>query len=143
MFKRMSIRGISLILLSALLLTLAACGAAPTESAPPDSENSAESGAPQEDIEMPEDFVLISGGSFEMGSPEDEPWRSADERLHTVTVSDFYMSAYEVTQEEYSELMEDNPSTFSGDRLPVENITWYDAAVFCNARSEREGLTPA
>lgn len=142
MFKRLSIKAISLILLSALLLSLAACGAAPTESAPPDSENSAES-APQEAIAMSEDFVLINGGSFEMGSGEDEPWRSADETQHTVTVSDFYMSAYELTQGEYFELMGDNPSTFSGDSLPVENITWYDAAAFCNAKSEREVLTPA
>ena len=134
--------GTKLVSLTALLLTLSACGAEPAESAPPASEES-ENVNIQEAIDMPEDFVLINGGSFEMGSGEDEPWRSADERLHTVTVSDYYMSAYEVTQGEYSELMGGNPSTFSGDSLPVENITWYDAAAFCNARSAREGLTPA
>ncbi len=88
-------------------------------------------------------FVLIKGGSFEMGSPEDEPWRSADETLHTVTVSDFYMSPYEVRQSEYAEVMGNDPSNFDGDDLPVENVSWLDAVAFCNALSEKENLTPA
>ena len=46
------------------------------------------------EMEMPEDFVLIEGGTFQMGSPETEAWRSADETQHTVTVSGFYMSKY-------------------------------------------------
>ena len=93
-------------------------------------------------MEMPEDFVLIQGGTFQMGSPDSEAWRSADETQHTVTVSDFYMSKYELTQKEYEEIMGNNPSNFSGENLPVENISWLDAAAFCNARSEKEGLTP-
>ena len=43
-------------------------------------------------------FVLVSGGTFAMGSPENEAWRGGDERQHTVTVSDFYISPYEVSQ---------------------------------------------
>lgn len=90
-----------------------------------------------------ENFVLISGGTFQMGSPEDEAWRSEDEAQHTVTVSDFYMSIYELTQAEYQKIMGENPSSFSGDDLPVENVSWLDAIRYCNARSEKEGLTPA
>jgi formylglycine-generating enzyme required for sulfatase activity/flavodoxin len=97
---------------------------------------------PTREIEVPENFVLIEGGTFTMGSPESEAWRGDDETQHTVTVSDFYMSIYEVTQEEYQEIMENNPSTFSGENLPVEGITWFDAIAYCNARSEAEGLTP-
>ena len=89
------------------------------------------------------DFVLISGGSFVMGSPDDEPWRSADETQHDVTVGSFYMSPYEVTQAEYEAVMGVNPSTFSGSENPVEGVTWYDAIAYCNARSEAEGLTSA
>lgn len=89
-----------------------------------------------------ENFVLISGGTFQMGSPEDEAWRSEDETQHTVTVSDFYMSIYELTQAEYQEIMGENPSSFFGDDLPVENVSWLDAIRYCNARSEKEGLTP-
>lgn len=93
--------------------------------------------------QLPEEFVLIQGGTFQMGSPEEEAWRLEDETRHTVTVSDFYMSAYELTQAEYQEMTGENPSSFSGEDLPVENISWLDAVSYCNARSEREGLTPA
>lgn len=58
-------------------------------------------------------------------------------------MSDFYISVYEVTQEEYQAVMGENPSNFSGENLPVENVTWYDAVAYCNARSEQEGLMPA
>ncbi len=91
---------------------------------------------------MAENFVLIPGGTFQMGSPETESWRSEDEAQHTVTVSDFYMSIYELTQEEYQGIMGENPSTFSGGDLPVENVTWLDAIRYCNARSEKEGFEP-
>lgn len=69
------------------------------------------------------DFVLISGGSFVMGSADDEPWRSADETQHDVTVGSFYMSPYEVTQAEYEAVMGVNPSTFLGSENPVEGVT--------------------
>lgn len=77
-----------------------------------------------------------------MGSPESEAWRSVDETQHTVTVSDFYMSKYELTQKEYEEITGKNPSNFSGENLPVENISWLDAVAYCNARSEKDGLNP-
>ena len=38
------------------------------------------------------DFVLIKGGSFTMGSPESEDWRSNDETQHRVTLASFYMA---------------------------------------------------
>lgn len=88
-------------------------------------------------------MVSLPAGSFSMGSSEDEPWRSADETLHTVTVSAFSISAYEVTQREYAALMGENPSAFQGESLPVEGVSWYDAIAYCNARSAAEGLTPA
>ncbi len=87
-------------------------------------------------------FVFIKGGSFAMGSPEDEPWRSTDETQHTVTVSDFYISPYEVKQSDYAAVMGGNPSNFSRDDLPVENVSWLDAVAYCNALSEKESLTP-
>lgn len=90
----------------------------------------------------PEGFVLIKGGTFAMGSPESESWRGKDETQHSVTVSDFYISPYEVTQKEYESVMGNNPSIFDGDNLPVENITWLDAVSFCNALSEKDGPTP-
>lgn len=45
-----------------------------------------------------DEFILVAGGSFDMGSPESEAWRSNDETLHSVTVDNFYLSPCEVTQ---------------------------------------------
>jgi formylglycine-generating enzyme required for sulfatase activity len=82
--------------------------------------------------------------TFLMGSPSDEPGRDADESQHSVVLTrDFWMSDHEVTQSEYSALMGTNPSQFSGLDLPVENVSWYDAVVYCNARSIDEGFGEA
>ena len=96
-----------------------------------------------EDIPVDDGFVWIEDGAFLMGSPETENWRIDDETQHEVTVSGFWMSPCEVTQAEYERLMEVNPSSFKGDNLPVESITWLDAARFCNAVSAEAGLTAA
>ncbi len=55
---------------------------------------------------------------------------------------DFQMSRTEVTQGLYASVMGENPSRFKGDSLPVEQVSWYDAIVFCNRLSVKEGLTP-
>ena len=88
-------------------------------------------------------FLLINGGAFLMGSPETENWRIDDEVQHEVTVSSFYIDPYETTQEEYERLMGNDPSSFIGEKLPVENISWLDAVNFANAKSIDTGLTPA
>jgi formylglycine-generating enzyme required for sulfatase activity len=92
---------------------------------------------------VPDSMVRIDGGTFIMGSPETEPARESSETQHRVTVSSFYMGKYLVTQMEYQEIMGTNPSNFKGDNLPVENVSWYDAIVFCNSLSMAEGLDPA
>ncbi|MDR1613619.1 MAG: formylglycine-generating enzyme family protein [Planctomycetota bacterium] len=92
---------------------------------------------------FPDDFVLVKGGTFVMGSPAEEPERGQDEIQRRVNVSDFHLARSEVTQREYAALMGSNPSEFKGDDLPVENVTWFDALRYSNARSVREGLEPA
>ena len=77
-----------------------------------------------------------------MGSPNSEAWRSKDETQRNVTVSDFYISRYELTQKEYEEVTGSNPSSFLGGNMPVENISWLQAVAFCNALSEKNGLMP-
>jgi formylglycine-generating enzyme len=54
----------------------------------------------------------------------------------------FYISKFEVTQSEFIEIMGFNPSYCVGDsgNNPVENITYYDAVIYCNRLSERDGL---
>ena len=138
-------RWIALLLSAVLLFTLSACSQSGHQNESDSSGNSNLSTPPNQEentINVPENFVLIKGGSFQMGSPDTEPWRSEDELQHTVTVSDFYMSKYELTQKEYEDITGNNPSNFSGENFPVENISWLDAVAYCNARSEQEGLTP-
>ncbi len=88
-------------------------------------------------------FIWIEGGTYLMGSPETENWRIDDETQHKVTVSGFWMSPYEVSQSEYERLMGVNPSSFKGNNLPVESVSWLDAVRFCNAMSTKAGLTAA
>ena len=96
----------------------------------------------KEVTQMNDNMLLINGGTFTMGSPTDEPERGADEIQHSVTVDSFYMAKTELSQKEYQDVMGNNPSENKGDNLPVTDITWYDAIQYCNALSEKEGLTP-
>lgn len=86
------------------------------------------------------EMVAVPGGSFEMGSKGKE---ETDQQLHRVQVSAFLMDKYPVTQEEYEKRMGKNPSLNKGPRHPVEQIRWRDAVLYCNARSQTEGLRPA
>lgn len=81
-----------------------------------------------------------------MGSPLTESERHSNETQHTVTLTkSFYMGEYEVTQAQYEAVMGTGtkPSYFNGDNLPVKQVRWYDAIVFCNKLSIKENLTPA
>ena len=96
-------------------------------------------------------LMPIPTGTFMMGSPGTEPNRNSDETQHSVTLSVFYMGKYEITQEQYEAVMGNNPSNFKSGaaagenqgKRPVEQVSWYDAIVFCNKLSMMEGLTPA
>ena len=88
-------------------------------------------------------FLLLSGGTFRMGSPDSERQRGSDEVRHQVRVSAFYVDPYEVAQADYEAMTGENPSQHKGGRLPVENVTWLDAVRYCNALSLHRGLEPA
>jgi formylglycine-generating enzyme required for sulfatase activity len=86
-------------------------------------------------------LVLIPAGTFTMGSPATEAGRSGDEGpQHEVIISKpFYMGVYEVTQEQYEQVMGVNPSGFKGAKNPVETVFWDDAVEFCRKLSARTG----
>ena len=94
-------------------------------------------------------LVLISKGTFMMGSPESEQGRNEIENQHEVTISkDYYLGLFEVTQGQYEKMMGKNPSRFQGDNLrgdslrrdstnhPVEQVSWGDAVKFCKKLSD-------
>ena len=115
------------------------------------------------------EMVLVEGGTV-TGAAYTNNYTGVFIEGRTVTLSDFYMGKYEVTQEEYASVMagqkvtvagveyelESNPNyctedstdytLFEGEKQgkrPVEGVTWYDAVWYCNVLSEKEGLTSA
>ncbi|MEM1170907.1 MAG: SUMF1/EgtB/PvdO family nonheme iron enzyme [Cyanobacteria bacterium P01_H01_bin.35] len=86
------------------------------------------------------EMVSIPGGTFMMGSPENEEGRFDNESpQHQVTLQPFYMSKYPITQNQYQAIMGKNPSNFTGGKLPVEFVSWYDATEFCQKLSQKTG----
>ena len=80
-------------------------------------------------------FIRIPGGCFMMGSPEDELGQGGrgegEQPLHEVCVDGFWMGKYEVTQEQWQQIMGENPSYNTKDKVgmdtanhPVEKISW-------------------
>lgn len=58
-----------------------------------------------------------------------------------ITIPPFWMDTTEVTQSDYYSLLTGTYSGFSNDQnLPVNNVTWFDAALYCNARSKLIGI---
>jgi formylglycine-generating enzyme required for sulfatase activity len=85
------------------------------------------------------EMVLIPAGTFQMGSKHG---KEDEGPVHTVTVDAFLMDKYEVTQEQYERLGLPNHSHFKGQTLPMEQVTWVQAAIYCNKRSQAEGFQP-
>jgi len=97
------------------------------------------------------EMVRVEAGSFEMGKNLGTVG-SDSTPVHNVTLTkDFYMGVYEVTQAQYQTVIGTNPSAFSSssvviiginNNLPVENVCWYEALIFCNKLSVLEGFNP-
>ncbi|ARV58657.1 peptidase C14 [Nostocales cyanobacterium HT-58-2] len=90
------------------------------------------------------EMVSIPAGSFKMGSPQGEKERRENEGpQRTVNVPAFFMGRFEVTQEQYQQVMGKNPSYFKekGAKRPVEKVSWNDAMDFCKKLSQKTGRT--
>jgi len=72
-------------------------------------------------------MVAVTGGTFQMGSNNGY---SDEQPIHTVTVNNYYIGKYEVTQEQWQIVMGNNPSNFSGTNLPVEKVSWNNIQTF-------------
>jgi len=77
------------------------------------------------------EMLLIPAGKFKMGSPVTEQGRSDNETQHEVTLTKpFYMGKYEVTQEQWFEIMGENHSRLKGRKLPVTDLSWNECQDF-------------
>ncbi|MEM6402364.1 MAG: formylglycine-generating enzyme family protein [Cyanobacteria bacterium P01_D01_bin.116] len=104
------------------------------------------------------EMVLIKGGTFLMGTPDEEIERLVkkfeneyfreEAPQHQVTVPNFFMGRYQVTQEQWKAVaalpqvereLQSDPSNFKGDNLPAECVSWYDAVEFCARLSNHTG----
>jgi formylglycine-generating enzyme required for sulfatase activity len=95
-------------------------------------------------LDPPQRLMPVPGGSFRMGSDTaQDPWAQNNETPHEVHLSPYYIGEHPVTQALWTAVMGENPSdNKGGGQLPVENVSWYDAAVFCNRLSMEASLEP-
>ena len=77
-------------------------------------------------------MVFVKGGTFTMGCTVEQGGScyAHEKPARSVTLGDFYISRYEVTQKQWTALMGYNPSVQQGDDLPVENVLWDSVKVF-------------
>jgi len=102
-------------------------------------------------IESPQEveLALVGPGRFTVGAARREPGRRANEVLREVEITrPYYLSVREVTNREFREFRSEHRSGSVGnynleiDHHPVVNITWNDAAKYCNWLSAQAGLPP-
>lgn len=72
-------------------------------------------------------MIFVEGGTFSMGSSSGD---SDEQPVHSVTLSGYYIGETEVTQELWQAVMGSNPSAFTGNRRPVERVSWHDCQEF-------------
>src|SRR5574344_1219018 len=81
------------------------------------------------------EMVFVQGGSFIMGDD------SSKAKKYSVTLTDYYIGQFEVTQALWKAVMGSNPSSFKGDNLPVECVSWVDCMKFIDKLNQLTGRT--
>ncbi len=88
------------------------------------------------------EMVYVYGGSFIMGCTreQDDQCYTDEHPAHKVTLGDYYMGKYPVTQAQWRAVMGSNPSYFRGcDRCPVERVSWNQVQNFIKRLNEKTG----
>ncbi|MDR0971200.1 MAG: formylglycine-generating enzyme family protein [Bacteroidales bacterium] len=88
------------------------------------------------------EMIKVEGGTFLMGCDiENEDDCHKDEiPIHSVTLTNFSISKYLITQAQWKKIMGNNPSeNVRGDNYPVTNVSWIDAQEFCERLSRKTG----
>jgi len=84
-------------------------------------------------MNVKEQMISIPGGNISL----------RDDRKKTkweISIAPFELSKHLITQEVYLKVMSTSPAVFTGDNRPIENVSWYDAILFCNTLSELSDL---
>ena len=86
-------------------------------------------------------MIKVEGGTFTMGATSEQGSDAYDDEkpTHNVTLSSFYLCKYEVTQALWQAVMGNNPSSFKGDNLPVEQVSWNDCQTFISRLNNLTG----
>ena len=94
-------------------------------------------------------LLLFQPTDFKMGASRREPGRRANETLRDVAMSHlFYLATHETTNAQFRKFAKGHDSgkyvetTLNEDEQPVANLSWHDAAAYCNWLSDQEGLPP-
>ena len=82
------------------------------------------------------EFIEVPAGDFEMYSGKQALTKPS---VHVNISKSYYMGKYEVTQGQWNQIMNENPSYHIGNDLPVERMTWTEATDFIDALNELEG----
>ena len=93
------------------------------------------------DFEEP-DMIFVKGGTFTMGATSEQGSEafSNEKPTHSVTLSDYYIGKYEVTQAQWEAVMGNNPSYFTGDPdYPVEGVSWNDVQEYITKLNQLTG----
>ena len=91
------------------------------------------------------EFSEINGVRTMVREPEEGAWATEFPRREVTLSKPFYMGVYEVTQEQYLQIMKKivpfghKPAAPEGRTLPVSSIAWVDAAEFCKKVSALTG----
>ncbi len=86
------------------------------------------------------ELIALPGGSFRMGTLGKQGYD--DERpVHQVSVAPFLLSKCLITQAQWRAIMGTPHGRFTGDRLPIDRVSWHDAVHFCERLSKRTGRT--
>ncbi len=78
------------------------------------------------------EMIAVEGGTFTMGATPEQgsDANNIEKPAHSVTLSDYYIGKFEVTQELWEAVMGSTPSFFKGNKLPVESVSWDDCQTF-------------
>jgi formylglycine-generating enzyme required for sulfatase activity len=73
------------------------------------------------------EMIKVEGGPFMMGSEQGSSW---ERPVHEVSVKDFWIGKFPVTQDLWESVMGENPFYFKGYSFPVEQVSWNDTQQF-------------